>query len=150
MLRVLIVTLFSGLYFLAAGQSGAIVNEVDPGTDAVELVVISDDDCSTVNLQGWILDDNNGDFVGCANAPQALAGIGVAQGFIRFTPDQALWAELPPGTIIVIDAPGGALDDDLCDGIISVPVDEFGYFEQTSSSPQSASGGSYSDNRHRT
>ena len=100
-------------FALSTGSSGQLmINEFAPGgTEFIELVVIGAP-CELVNIQGIIIDDNNGDFVNCTS-PQALSGTGVAAGFIRFTFDP-IWAAVPAGTIIVIGG-DGALDTDFCD-----------------------------------
>jgi len=104
------------------------INEFAPGgNEFIEMVVVGSP-CQLVNIQGIIIDDNNGDFVNCST-PQALAGIGVASGFIRFTFDP-LWATVPAGTIIVLGG-SGPLDTDVCDYFINIPaVSTPGFFEQ--------------------
>ncbi len=57
-------------------------------------------DTTFVDLRGWIIDDNNGDFSGNATTP-APTHPSVSNGFIRFTNDPS-WARVPVGAIIVI------------------------------------------------
>jgi hypothetical protein len=84
------------------------INEFSQGTSGskewVELVVsststINNTNCvlAKVNIAGWILDDNNGDF----SPPNHFTGSGVASGHIRFKNVQP-WNNLPVGAIIVI------------------------------------------------
>jgi len=50
-----------------------------------------------VNIEGWILDDNNGDF----SPINHFKGSGMATGHMRFK-NQLPWTDLPVGAIIVI------------------------------------------------
>ncbi len=82
---------------------GAIINEVSNGPSGTqeyfELVVVGPDanpNCGPVDLRGWILDDNNGDF-SCG----PCAGRGIAPGHIRFGATGP-WAAVPTGSIIVV------------------------------------------------
>lgn len=50
-----------------------------------------------LNVAGWVLDDNNGDF----SPTDHYQGSGVSTGFIRFK-DRAPWNKLPLGALIVI------------------------------------------------
>lgn len=79
-------------------ETGLIINEFSNGTgnkEYIELLVVGNP-CETVDIRGWVVDDNNGDFSGGAGS-----GIGLAPGHIRFSTD-AQWSALSPGTIIVI------------------------------------------------
>jgi gliding motility-associated-like protein len=99
----------------AFSQSGLVVNEISQGATAIqeyaELVVVGPP-CGTVDIRGWILDDNNGIFVDCAGPNSgALSGTGIAPGHIRFS-FNPIWQEVPVGTIILVYAsdpndPGG-------------------------------------------
>ncbi|MES2837303.1 MAG: gliding motility-associated C-terminal domain-containing protein [Bacteroidota bacterium] len=76
-----------------------VVNEVSQGTlekEYVELLVIGTPNCSneTVDLRGWIVDDNNGTF-------KPNTGSGIAPGCIRFTTN-SIWQNIKIGTLIVI------------------------------------------------
>lgn len=79
---------------------GLIVNEISNGDSGVreyyELVVIgsSADPLGLVDLGGWIIDDNNGDFEG------AISGVGIAQGHIRIKPGYL--SAVKPGSILLI------------------------------------------------
>lgn len=63
-----------------ASDGGVIVNEISNGSSGnkewVELIVVGSQ--PTVDLSGWIIDDNNGDFDSLA------AGKGIASGHVRF------------------------------------------------------------------
>jgi hypothetical protein len=85
-------------------SQGAIVNEFSNGPSGnqefVELVAIgppANPNCGPVDLRGWLLDDNNGDF-SCG----PCAGVGIAAGHLRFSPTVGPWAAIPTGSIIVI------------------------------------------------
>lgn len=82
---------------------GAIINEISNGPTGTqeffELVVIgpnSNPNCGPVDLRGWFVDDNNGDF-SCG----PCAGTGIATGHIRFS-STSTWAAVPTGSIIVL------------------------------------------------
>ncbi|GAA4274371.1 hypothetical protein U6A24_15470 [Aquimarina gracilis] len=120
------------LFFLCLnifyGQSpGIIVNEVSNGDGGakewVELLVIGDstDPTANVDLTGWIIDDNNGDFDG------STSGVGIASGHIILG---SAYSSIPPGSLIVIynngDPDSGVLPpDDLTDsnndGVYVIP-----------------------------
>lgn len=83
---------------------GMIVNEISNGTSGsgggaqeyMEFIVIGSNENpnGSVNLSGWIIDDNNGDF-------EALAsGVGIAQGHLRIAP--GCLSSVRPGSIILI------------------------------------------------
>jgi len=106
---------------IASSQSIRI-NEFSQGANGakewVELVVgsptpINNSNCvlAKVNIAGWILDDNNGDF----SPPNHFTGTGVATGHMRFK-NEAPWNNLPVGAIIVIY---NAADRDL-----NIPADD--------------------------
>lgn len=84
----------------AAGP-GVVINELYQGEGAnsnqewVEFIVLGDpnDPEVTVDLEGWLFDDNNGEFEGGGNLT------GITQGALGFGAD---WATVPPGSIIVI------------------------------------------------
>jgi gliding motility-associated-like protein len=144
-------------FFLVA-QPGLVVNEVSQGStggrEFAELVVVGEP-CSTVDLRGWIFDDNNGEFVDCFGPNNgALSGTGIASGHIRFSFDP-IWEEVPVGTIIVVYAfdPGdpsaqaeiGGLAPDFtdvnCDFVRVVPINASNTFmEMDINSPSSPSG----------
>jgi len=85
--------------FILSATPGVIINEVSNGPSGsqewIELLVVGDNSNPTalVDLTGWIVDDNNGDFEG------SLAGVGIAQGYIAFTND---WNAVEPGSLILI------------------------------------------------
>lgn len=84
--------------FLCFGQ-GLIINEISNGTTGTqeyyELVVIgsSSNPLGNVDLGGWIIDDNNGDFEGFTTT-------GIATGHIRIKP--GFYSSVRPGSILVI------------------------------------------------
>ena len=111
------------------------VNEAFNGPSSqkeyVELVVKGDGTCAPVDLRGYIIDDNNGDF---SNPNHGICGTGFSGGHIRFK-YLARWAAVPPGSKIVIYNPGGTnvryfLRDDPIDengdGVYILPVDNNG------------------------
>ncbi len=92
--------LFSLLLPLALAAQGMIVNEYSNGTtggrEFVEFLVIgsSADPTGNVNLSGWIIDDNNGDF------GNTSTGVGVATGHARIS--AACLSSVPVGSLIVV------------------------------------------------
>ncbi len=92
---------------------GLIVNEFSQGSGGggeqpewMELLVISDEN---INLDGWILNDNDG----------ALGAAGIAPGYLFFNTSNSsacsALENVPPGSLIVIyndDSPDGTLPDD--------------------------------------
>lgn len=109
-----IVSAFCVLFLFAlspysSNGQGMVLNEFsngDSGTrEYMEFVVVGPDtapNCGPVDLRGWIVDDNNGDF-SCG----PCAGTGIATGHIRLALTAA-WEAIPTGSIIVIynDDPG--------------------------------------------
>lgn len=95
--------------------TGLIINEWSNGASGnqeyYEFVVAGD--CGqTVDIRGYILDDNNGTFT----TPASYSGTssGIAPGHFRFTTDPQ-WATIPVGSVIVIyneDDPNAALPAD--------------------------------------
>ncbi len=83
----------------AAITSGVIINEVSNGDGGskewVELLVIGDPNNPTapVDLTGWIIDDNNGDFEG------SVSGVGIASGYLILG---STFNSISPGSLIVI------------------------------------------------
>lgn len=114
--------------------AGLIVNEVSNGASGnkewVEFVVVGS--TPTVNLSGWIIDDNNGDFDSFA------IGKGIATGHLRFAdpmpacPTGHSLAAVPVGSRIVVynsddvEGPLAAYPNDPCDsdadGVYYLPV----------------------------
>ncbi|MEM6265846.1 MAG: T9SS type A sorting domain-containing protein [Bacteroidota bacterium] len=92
---------------------GLIVNEVGnltgttccagAGREFFELLVLGPASGSTANvdLSGWIIDDNNGEFEGLG-----LSQTGHANGHLRFA--STGWTSVPPGSLIVIYNDGGS------------------------------------------
>ncbi|MFN8283267.1 MAG: T9SS type A sorting domain-containing protein [Chitinophagales bacterium] len=85
---------------------GIIINEFSQGANNaayVELVVIGVPG-TTVDLRGWIIDDNSGIFSGGYGSQ-----LGIADGHIKFSND-CNWEKVPAGSIIVVyvnDQTGG-------------------------------------------
>ena len=81
-------------------SQGLIINEISNGASGIqeyyELVVIgsSTNPLGNVDLGGWIIDDNNGDFEG------VMALVGIAPGHIRIKP--GFLSSVRPGSIIFI------------------------------------------------
>lgn len=88
------------LITLNISAQGLIINEVSNGISGnqeyFELVVIGSqaNPLGGVDLGGWIIDDNNGDFEG------VMTGVGIAYGHIRITP--GCLTSVKPGSIILI------------------------------------------------
>lgn len=81
---------------------GPLVNEMSNGPSGeqeyIELLVCGTP-CTTVDLRGWIVDDNNGTaFNGFGTE---MVGSGVSTGHLRFR-NIAQWAAVPTGSLIVI------------------------------------------------
>lgn len=101
-------------HITSAQDVGLIVNEFSNGPSGtteeyIELLVVGcpstttllagsldTRDTSKVDLRGWIVDDNNGDF-----SDGASTGEGIAQGHIRFASIPA-WENIPVGALIII------------------------------------------------
>ena len=113
---------------------GLIVNEISNGPSGsqewIELLVVGNtaNPTTNVDLTGWIVDDNNGDFEG-------LIGTGVSDGFYRFT---AAYNAVAPGSIIIIynNTNAGSKDpqigtddptDSNADGIYIIPHNDNTY-----------------------
>lgn len=83
---------------------GLVVNEFSNGAslskEFVELIAIgtipSTTPCNPVDIRGWIIDDNNGDF-SCG----ACSNKGIATGHMRFG-NAAVWSAVPQGSMIVV------------------------------------------------
>ena len=84
---------------IACVGGSLIINEVTNGigdsTAYVELLVTSNGNCGTVDIRGYLLDDNNGNF------SESLAESGISPGHLRF-PDADTWEHVPGGSLIVI------------------------------------------------
>ncbi len=82
--------------------TGLIVNELSNGPSGnkeyIELLVVGDP-CTTVDIRGVIVDDNNGSTHNGFGT--TMTGSGVSQGHIRFS-NAAQWAVVPTGSLIVI------------------------------------------------
>ncbi len=96
--------LTTGILLLFAFQGHSqqlIINEISQGTSSkeyVELLVAGIPTCQTpvpcLDLRGYVIDDNNGDFA-------SGSGTGIASGAVRFA-DDPFWSCIPQGTLIVI------------------------------------------------
>lgn len=160
-----IVFLFALWHLNPLQAQGLIVNEISQGESGgqkefAEFVVVGPL-CTTVDLRGWILDDNNGDFTDCPGSDNgALAGTGIAPGHLRFKIDP-IWEAVSVGTIILIyaanpnipaeqaDIGGLAVDydDSNCDLLRVVPINASNIFiEYESNIPFSSNSGNPADN----
>ena len=139
-------TLFLFLFFITNLYSqGIIVNEVSNGTSGskefIEFLVIGSDanPLGTVDINGWIFDDNSGDFEGSS-------GTGVAAGHYRF----GAMPLLNPGDIVVVynssdqnlNISGPDETDSNNDGVYFLPINS-SLLERCSGSPSSSGGTSY-------
>ncbi len=77
-----------------------IVNEISQGAisnqEYIELLVMGATPCSVVDIRRMIVDDNNGDYSGGAQA-----GAGIAAGHIRFD-NSVYWERVLSGTLILL------------------------------------------------
>ncbi len=92
--------IYSNIY-----SQGLIVNEVSNGTSGskeyMEFLVVGTP-CTTVDIRGFIIDDNNGlDDLTCQGFGTTSASAGVAPGHVRFK-NISRWSAIPVGTIILI------------------------------------------------
>ena len=145
-LKVIFVQILALLYALTFSAQTLIINEVSQGESGnmefIEFVVVDNsavydcDDSSppTIDIRGWIIDDNNG--------YHSTANEGVAGGAVRFSND-LLWSTVPLGTIILVYNQGDispsipADDISLSDGNcqIVVPINNASLFESNSTTP---------------
>lgn len=84
---------------------GIIVNEFSNGDSGdrefMEFLVVGTP-CSTVDLRGWIFDDNNGlDDAICQGFGKNFTNVGIAAGHTRFR-HIARWSAVPVGSLILI------------------------------------------------
>lgn len=126
-----------------------VINEVSQGTEGakeyVELLVFGTPTCSssTVDLRGWIIDDNNGTFKAYVST-----SVGIANGCIRFK-NIPFWQAIKIGTLIVIyndEDPNPLISsqgDDLSttDGncVLIIPGDDNTLLERNTSNPNNTS-----------
>jgi gliding motility-associated-like protein len=95
-----ILTLIALSVFAIQAHAQLIINEVSQGPSGakeyVELLVIGNPTCasSTVDLRGWIIDDNNGWHA-------TGSGTGIAPGHVRFA-NIPQWANIKIGTLILV------------------------------------------------
>lgn len=125
----------------AAWAQGLVVNEFSNGPtgnqEYYEYVVVGPSgspNCGPIDIRGWIIDDNNGDF-SCG----PVQNVGIAQGHVRFA-NNLNWAAVPTGAIILVynDAdrnPAISLPDDPTDAnldlVYVVPISS-ALFDKTS------------------
>jgi hypothetical protein len=120
--------------FLGLNAQGMVVNEFSNGASGtreyMEFVVVgpvANPNCGPVDLRGWIIDDNNGDF-SCG----PCSGTGIASGHLRLA-SVSSWEAVPTGSIIVVynddaantnpNIPAADPDDTSpADGVYVVPV----------------------------
>lgn len=101
-MRSLLKTFVPFLLLSTLGNSqGLIINEFanDGANEWVELLVLGDPAFpnNPVDLTGWILDDNGGNFEG------SVAGVGIADGHLKFKNN---FNAVPPGSLIVLYSEG--------------------------------------------
>ncbi|MEZ5025325.1 MAG: lamin tail domain-containing protein [Chitinophagales bacterium] len=77
---------------------GLIINEFGQGSSEQEYIelVVAGTPGTTVDLRGWIVDDNSGIFSGGYGSQ-----LGIAEGHIKFS-DICTWEKVPVGSIILI------------------------------------------------
>lgn len=136
-------------FFLLINFSWAqlVINEVSQGTgnqEYVELLVVGTPNCTseTVDLRGWIVDDNNAVF----NPTAVTTGTGIAMGCIRFK-SVTFWQDIKIGTLIVIYNDGdknpeiGADDLSTTNGncVLIIPGDNNTLLERHTTKPDQSS-----------
>ena len=118
-----------------------IINEFSNGSNGtkeyIELLVVNQGgDCGELDLRGFILDDNNGEF------SHQINGVGITPGHIRFT-NSSIWEQVPIGSIILIYNPDDKnpaikIEDDPrdsnTDGVYVLPINHY-LLAETISSP---------------
>lgn len=100
--KVLCSIFFFAISNATLGQ-GLIVNEISNGRFAnreyIELLVLKDcpsDNSDYLDIRGWIIDDNNGDF-----ACESISNVGIRTGHIRFD-SSGNWDSIPFGSMILV------------------------------------------------
>jgi gliding motility-associated-like protein len=136
-------------YQSQAQETGMIVNEFSNGSSGtkeyMEFLVVG---CpgTTVDLRGWKIDDNNGDF---SDGPKS--GAGIAPGHTRLSM-HAQWASIKVGSLIVLynsmdvnpSVPTSDPTDANNDWVYILSHDDYTYVEVCESTPSSsASNASY-------
>lgn len=78
--------------------AGVVLNEISQGSASKEYVelVVTGTPGTTIDLRGWIIDDNSGIFSGGYGTL-----LGIAPGHIKFS-DICTWEKVPVGSIIVL------------------------------------------------
>ena len=147
--------IISSIFCTQIMAAGLILNEASNGTDGgkefFEFMVVGDSvyPTSLVNIDQWILDDNNGDWEG------SVAGVGIAPGYARFDSqtDPSNCSSLnamSPGSIIVVyngddkntNMPSNDTTDSNGDGVYVFPAE--GSCIKTCAGPPSSSDPGYS------
>jgi hypothetical protein len=77
---------------------GIVINEFGQGSNETEYVelVVTGTPGTTIDLRGWIIDDNSGIFSGGYGS-----NLGIAPGHLKFS-DICTWEKVPVGSIILI------------------------------------------------
>ena len=108
-------------------ETGLMLNEFSQGSSGgkeyIELLVVGEP-ATTVDLRGWIIDDNNGDF-----SDGTGQDLGISSGYVSFA-NHCNWEKVPVGAIIVLyngEDPNPALPPDdpydiNGDGIYVLPI----------------------------
>lgn len=90
-----------GFFQVGQSQNGLIMNEASNGSSGVkefyEMVVVGDGSTCPLDIRGWIIDDNNGDF---SCGPRSSAGI--ARGHAMLSATDMTWSSVPLGAVILI------------------------------------------------
>lgn len=101
-------------------ERGLVVNELTNGPSGnqeyVELVV-SGVPGTTMDIRGWIVDDNNGDFNGGSSSQ-----VGIADGYLQFS-NHCNWEQVPTGSIILLYNAGDKNDRITGLGLADDPYD---------------------------
>jgi hypothetical protein len=133
---------------------GIIVNEFSNGNSGtkeyMEFLVVGEP-CTTVDLRGWIFDDNNGpDDATCEGFSTQFSNAGIAGGYVRFR-NIARWSAVPVGALILVYNNADkntsiSLADDPTDSnadlVYVLPISDNG-FEEATARPNSSNDCSY-------
>ena len=94
----------------SSSRPAIIINEISNSKNSsefIELLVVGNNDCETVDLRNYIIDDNNGLF----SKEGHLKVSGISKGHIRFSKDDR-YSDVPVGSILLIYNPA-KLDQNL-------------------------------------
>ncbi len=142
---IILLIIFQLFFINNLKSQGIVINEISNGTSGakefIELLVIGSatNPTSRVDINNWLIDDNNGDF-------EASVSAGVARGHYKFV----RMPLLSPGDIIVIfnssdlniNLPAIDETDSNNDGVYIIPINSV-YIERCTSLPSSTGGTAY-------